>query len=98
MSLLGPLLFNIFTNDLFLFIGKSGICNFADNNTLYSVKKNIENVILDLKTDLVRVMKWFKINSLKANPGKFQFMVLGNEDKRSLNIHINNIKIKNLPK
>ena len=94
-SLLGPLLFNIFINDLFLFIRKSGVCNFADDNTLYSVGKNIENVISDLKTDLVGVMEWFKINSLKANPGKFQFMVLGYKDERSFNIHINNVQIKN---
>ena len=80
---------------MFLFIRKSGVCNFADDNTLYSVGKNIENVISDLKTDLVGVMEWFKINSLKANPGKFQFMVLGNKDERSFNIHINNVQIKN---
>ena len=80
---------------MFLFTRKSGVCNFADDNTGYSVGKNIENVILDLKTDLVGVMKWFKINSLKVNPGKFQFMVLGNKDERSFNTHINNIKIKN---
>ena len=41
-------------------------------------------------------MEWFKFNSLKANPGKFQFIILGNKDERSFNIHINNIKIKNL--
>ena len=29
-SMLGPLLFNIFINDIFLFIEKSEICNFAD--------------------------------------------------------------------
>ena len=46
-------------------------------------------------TDLVAVMEWFKINSLKANPGKFQFMVLGSKDERSFNIHINNVQIKN---
>ena len=37
---------------------------------------------------------WFKINSLRANPGKLKFMVLGNKDERSFNIHINNVKIK----
>ena len=94
-SLLGPLLFNIFINHLFLFIRKSGVCNFADDNTLYSVGKNIENVISDLKTDLVGVMEYFKINSLKVNPGKFQFIVLRNKDERSFNIHINNVEIKN---
>ena len=70
-SLLGPLLFNIFINDLFLFIRKSGVCNFADDNKLYSVGKKIENVISDLKTDLIEVVEWFKINSLKANLSKF---------------------------
>ena len=59
------------------------------------MEKNIENVISDLKTDLVGVMGWFKINSLKANPGKFQFMVLGNKDERSFTVHINNVNIKN---
>ena len=83
-------------NDLFLFIGNPEVCNFADDNTLYSVGKNIENVISHLKADLVGVMEWFKFNSLKANPGKFQFIVLGNKDERPFNIHINNIKIKNL--
>ena len=80
---------------MFLFTRKSGVCNFADDNTLYSVGKNIENVISDLKTDLIGVMEWFKINSLRDNPGKFQFMVIGNKDERSFNIHINNVKIKN---
>ena len=93
-SLLGSLLFNIFINDLFLFIRKSEVCNFADDNTLYSVGKNIENVISDLRTDLVEVMEWFKISSLKANPDKFQFMVFGNKDERSFDIHISNVKIK----
>ena len=91
-SLLGSLLFNIFINDLFLFIRKSGVCNFADDNTLYSVGKNF---ISDLKTDLIGVMERFKINSLKSNPGKFQFMVLGSKNERSFNIHINNVQIKN---
>ena len=35
-SILGPLLFNFFINDIFLFIEKSDICKFADDNTLLS--------------------------------------------------------------
>ena len=34
-SILGPLLFNAFINDIFLFIEKSDICKFSDNNTLF---------------------------------------------------------------
>ena len=34
-SVLGPLLFNIFTNDLFYFIKEAKLCNYADDNQLY---------------------------------------------------------------
>ena len=35
-SILDPLLFNIFLNDLFLLVDNSGLSNNADDNTLYS--------------------------------------------------------------
>ena len=34
-SVLGPLLFNIFINDLFMFLGGENLCNFADDNTIF---------------------------------------------------------------
>ena len=76
-SILGPILFNIFINDLFFFITKSEVYNFADDNTLYSCNKKLEHVFSNLKYDLRKVLDWFKISSMKTNPGKFQFMVLG---------------------
>ena len=47
-SILGPLLFNIFINDLFLFITRSHVCNFADDNTLYSCNENLSVIFQDL--------------------------------------------------
>ena len=64
-SILGPLLFNIFINDIFFFIEKSKICNFADYHVLYSWERNL----LCIKENLAF---WFKSNSLKANAGKLQ--------------------------
>ena len=46
-SILGPLLFNIFVNDFFS-ITKSEVCNFADDNTLYSCNKNLEHIFQTL--------------------------------------------------
>ena len=80
---------------LFLFIKEAEVCNFADGNTLYSFGKNIANLISDFKLILLWVLEQFKINSLWANRGKFQFMVLGNKDERSFNIHINKIENSN---
>ena len=40
-SILVPLLFNILINNIFLVAEKSDICNFADDNTLYSRGSNL---------------------------------------------------------
>ena len=43
-SILGPLLLNIFINDLFIFVSKSNLSNYADDNTLYASGFNLEEV------------------------------------------------------
>ena len=93
-SILGPLLLNIFINDLFLFIEKANICNLADDNTIYSCTKNLQTVLKNLKHDRINVSKWFKVNSMKANPKKFQFMILGKGTRQTITLNINNIKIR----
>ena len=43
-SVLGPLLFNIYMCDLFLFMFESNVANYADDTTLYACKKNLYDV------------------------------------------------------
>ena len=76
-SIIGILLFNIFLNDLLLINLRSTVCNFADDNTLYYCGETTENVIKNLQLDLKIVLKWFRNNQMMANPGKFQYMLLG---------------------
>ena len=64
-------------NNLIMFIEKSDICNFADDNTLYKSSPSLSVILNCLEHDITIVLNWFKANSLKANPQKFQFMVLG---------------------
>ena len=73
---------------------RSDVCNFTDDNTLYRGDKKLENIFVDLKIDLKNVLYWFQVNSLKTNPGKFQFMILGDKKNNTfvLNIHDNEIK------
>ena len=55
MSHLGPLLFNIFLNDLFLFVLSSKLSSYADDNTLYASGYNLEEVREALLNDLNKV-------------------------------------------
>ena len=91
-SILGPLLFNIFINDLLLCIEKAHICNFADDNTLYSSASCTKEVISSLTHDLSHVLSWFTANQLVANPHKFQMMLLGTNDT-SITINVNGFTI-----
>ena len=43
-TMLGPLLFNIFLNNLFLFVENSDLSNYADENTLYNSGNDLEKV------------------------------------------------------
>ena len=93
-SILGPLLFNLFINDLFLFVEKTNICNFADDNTIYRRDKDLDIVLEDLQYDMKILLNWFKINSMKPNPKKFQFMILGKTSRLPVILNINHIKIR----
>ena len=45
-------------------------------------------MIRNLEAYRNNVLAWFNINSLKANPGKFQFMVLGTKEDDSFVLDI----------
>ena len=81
-SILGPILFNIFLNDLFLFLEDVDLANFADNNTIYTANKNIEVLIKLLERESKSAIDWFKMNDMIVNPDKFQEMILCPNKKR----------------
>ena len=50
-SVLGPLLFNIYINDLFFIIEQTDICNYADDNTLNACDISLNNLLRRLEQD-----------------------------------------------
>ena len=90
-SILGPLLFNIFLNDIFMFNEVTDIFNFADDNTLSTCDSSLEIVERRLSHDLQIILDWFKTNSLSANPSKFQAIILGTN--KSVSFDINGIEL-----
>ena len=70
-SLSGLLLFNRFINNMFMIIEQLDICNFADDNTLYSCGESLTGIKENLISDTKSILNWFRLNSLKAKPAKF---------------------------
>ena len=79
-SILGPILFNVFINDLFYFVNEDDLCNFADDNTLHKIASTLEEVLQALLLDIQVILAWFKDNSLVANPEKFQLLFPGTKN------------------
>ena len=68
-SILGPLLFNIFINDIFWFTDKTKIANYADDNTTHGVEKSIMTLLKILEKDTLCVLNWFRLNEMVPNIG-----------------------------
>ena len=91
-STVGPLLFNAFLNDIFMFISKCNLCNYADDNTLYSTGKDLNQIRRTLEMDFMILHQWLHKNHMTVNPGKCHYVVIGSRDL-SHEIMLNNNKI-----
>ena len=74
-SILGPLLFNIYINDIFFFTEETSITNYADDNTPYVCDKTVELISSHLENDSLKLCHWFKHNYLKCNEDKCHLLL-----------------------
>ena len=77
-SVLGPILFNIYLNDLFYFL-HCKICNFTDDTTPYVCDKNLNFVMQLLEQQSNIALKWFEDNNIKMNASKCHLFISGNK-------------------
>ena len=83
-SVLGPLLFTIFINDIFFFVNNTNICNYADDTTIYACNSDLNTIINRLEIDSAVLAKWFVENYMKLNEDKCHLMIFGNKCKGSV--------------
>ena len=70
-SILRPILFSIFINDLLLLISSSELLNSADDNTISAAENTSEELMSTLEKESQVVIDWFVSNKMIVNSDKF---------------------------
>ena len=69
-SILGPLLFLLYINDLPLCLSNSTPILFADDTTVFKIGTNILDLYRDMNNDLKKLESWCAVNKLSLNGKK----------------------------
>ena len=82
-SVLGPLLFNVFINDVFFLLNEIEICNYTDDTAIYCPHQELQEVTITLENDTARLSTWFAGNFMKLNEEKCHCLVFGEKDMKA---------------
>ena len=85
-SILGPLLFNIYLNDIFYFVNTCDIANYADDTTPYSVDIFMDSLLNSLEADTHTFIKWFRNNYLQLNADKCHLLISNHNKDININV------------
>ena len=102
---LGPLLYNIFSNDLSLFIDDNvSITQYADDTQILVTghKRDIADLIQRMESTLCTLFQWFTQNQMKVNSSKTQLIVFGTrqmlQDLPKTSISVNGVTVEEIPR
>ena len=84
-SILGPLLFLLYINDLSDCLKLTTPGMYADDTQIFSSSNDANELVVRLNSDLAHVCNWLKENRLQMHPSKCKMMFIGSPH------HINNI-------
>ena len=76
-SILGPLIFNNFINDVSSFLTTCEMCNYADDNTVYTYRRNFHQVQEYWKKYFEILENWFYDNYMVLNSRNGEFVSFG---------------------
>jgi hypothetical protein len=75
-SVLGPLLFLIYTNDIINATSNTSLIQYADDTTLYCSGTNPTDLLTKITSDLKNLVTYFNSNSLQLNLSKTNYMII----------------------
>ena len=85
-SVLGPLFFLLFINDLPICCPDGKVRLFADDTTIFFHSNNINNITSTGKNIMIQLTSWFKANKLTLNSDKSSFTIFKSNRKSIPNL------------
>ncbi len=99
-SILGPLLFILFVNDIHLHLEQTDSDLYADDTNIYAIGKSVLEINSKLEGDMNVLWDWCSENALNINTDKTKCMLVSTSQRRSqakelsvLQVNVNNIEI-----
>ena len=89
-SVLGPIIFNFYMNDLFSFIKQATMYNYADDNMLAFFSKSLPDLVKVLENETDSALSWLEQNEMIANPNKFHALVVKKDQTNTSGIDLEN--------
>ena len=74
-SVLGPLLFLIYINDLNFLVKNSTVHHFADETNLLYINKSLKLLCKNVNYDLKGITHWLNANRISLNVNKTEFVI-----------------------
>ena len=88
-SILRPLLFLIYINDIIISSSKVEFLLFADDTSLFLANKSLKTIELVLNSELKNILNWLKANKLSLNVKKSNVLIFRQKNAKRVEDIVN---------
>ena len=93
-SIIGPLLFLVYINDLPNCLEKASPRMYADDTSISLAAANVFDLENEINRELINLNRWLKANKLSLNIAKTEFMIIGSRQRIQTNCCNHQFKIQ----